>query len=274
VPRSGQLRTSDIRALYELAAELRDLGDDPLIWWPHFGERLAKLTDAQFAGCGEVKDVASGKVETLGIGEWGWENGFDREPWLASVQNFDKDPAYNEPNERYFKRLAEQDGICLARTDLLTDSEWKRSWAFRELNEPMGVDHYLWCYRSLPRIEGHHALVVLCRSLGQRDFSQRDKSLVQAAHAIISPNVGGALTGYQEPSPSSLSPRVRLVLQCLLEGDSDKQVATRLGITRHTVNQYIKTIFGHFAVTSRAELLARWIKRGWGSRFEWLDVSP
>jgi DNA-binding CsgD family transcriptional regulator len=50
------------------------------------------------------------------------------------------------------------------------------------------------------------------------------------------------------------------VLRCLLEGD-DKQIALRLGLGRHTVNQYIKTIFRHFGTASRGELLARWICR-------------
>ena len=58
-----------------------------------------------------------------------------------------------------------------------------------------------------------------------------------------------------------------------LEGDTDKQAAARLGLTRHTVNQYAKLLFRHFGVRSRAELLARWVRRGWGGRFAWAD-SP
>jgi DNA-binding CsgD family transcriptional regulator len=57
---------------------------------------------------------------------------------------------------------------------------------------------------------------------------------------------------------------VRQVLGCLLEGDSDKQAAARLRVSRYTVNQYVKLIFTHFNVTTRGELLARWIKRKWG----------
>jgi hypothetical protein len=64
------------------------------------------------------------------------------------------------------------------------------------------------------------------------------------------------------------------VLRCLLEGDSDKQVGLRLGLPRHTVNQYAKQIFAHFGVGSRAELLARWVRRGWGGRFVWAEASP
>jgi hypothetical protein len=58
----------------------------------------------------------------------------------------------------------------------------------------------------------------------------------------------------------------------LLEGDADKQVAHRLNLSAHTVNQYTKQIFRHFKVSGRTELLARWLRRGWGSRAAW-DVG-
>jgi DNA-binding CsgD family transcriptional regulator len=51
------------------------------------------------------------------------------------------------------------------------------------------------------------------------------------------------------------------------QGDGDKQVAARVGLTRHTVNQYVKVLFRHFGVSSRAELLARWVRRGFPGRF-------
>jgi DNA-binding NarL/FixJ family response regulator len=58
-------------------------------------------------------------------------------------------------------------------------------------------------------------------------------------------------------------------LRCLLEGDSDKQIAARLGLSAYTINQYTKTIYRHFSVSSRAQLMARWIKNGWGARAIW-----
>jgi DNA-binding NarL/FixJ family response regulator len=83
--------------------------------------------------------------------------------------------------------------------------------------------------------------------------------------------MGGPLARFTDPSPYELPPRARQVLACLLEGDGDKQVAARLAISGHTVNQYAKAIFQHFGVRSRAELLARWIRRGWGNTFPWVD---
>jgi DNA-binding NarL/FixJ family response regulator len=67
-----------------------------------------------------------------------------------------------------------------------------------------------------------------------------------------------------ERSPADLPPRARQVLRCLLEGDGDKQIAARLAISPLTVNVYTKAIYKHFGVSSRTELLARWIRRRWG----------
>jgi len=58
-----------------------------------------------------------------------------------------------------------------------------------------------------------------------------------------------------------LAPRLRQTLEALLTGDSEKQIARRLAISPHTVHVYVKTLYRRFGVSSRAELLARWIHR-------------
>ena len=46
----------------------------------------------------------------------------------------------------------------------------------------------------------------------------------------------------------------------LLAGDSEKQVAAKLGLSRHTIHVYVKQLYKHYEVSSRAELLAQWVK--------------
>jgi DNA-binding CsgD family transcriptional regulator len=54
-----------------------------------------------------------------------------------------------------------------------------------------------------------------------------------------------------------------------VEGDSEKQLAARLGLSRATIHQYVTALYRHFGVGSRAQLLALAIKRiacgGWDS---------
>jgi len=95
--------------------------------------------------------------------------------------------------------------------------------------------------------------------------------MIGQAHSLIAPLIGGPLARFSDPSPADLPPRVRQVLRCLLEADGDKEIASRVGISVHTVNQYTKMIYQHFGVNGRAVLLARWIRRGWGGRFAWAE---
>src|SRR5262245_12911186 len=73
--------------------------------------------------------------------------------------------------------------------------------------------------------------------------------------------IGCALVSALEPGPDALSPRLRQTLACLLEGDAEKQVAARLGLSPTTTHQYVTALYRHFGVRSRAQLLALVIKR-------------
>jgi DNA-binding CsgD family transcriptional regulator len=58
-------------------------------------------------------------------------------------------------------------------------------------------------------------------------------------------------------SQSALRPREREVLAQLLIGAPYKVVAKEMGISVHTVHDYVKAIFREFGVSSKGELLAR-----------------
>lgn len=53
-----------------------------------------------------------------------------------------------------------------------------------------------------------------------------------------------------------LSPRLQQTLLCLLQGQSEKEVAASLQLSRATIHQYITLLYRHFGVRSRAQLLA------------------
>ena len=59
---------------------------------------------------------------------------------------------------------------------------------------------------------------------------------------------------------TALAPRLRRTLDLLLSGNSEKETAKRLGLSHHTVHEYVKDLYRHFGVRTRAELMARWIE--------------
>lgn len=54
-----------------------------------------------------------------------------------------------------------------------------------------------------------------------------------------------------------LPPRCRLIVNQVIRGRARKEIAEDLGISIHTVNDYMKRIYRHFGVSSQIELIAR-----------------
>lgn len=65
-----------------------------------------------------------------------------------------------------------------------------------------------------------------------------------------------------ECDAAALPPRLHQTLGHLLQGDGEKQIALKLGLSQHTVHVYVKSLHKRFNVSSRAELLARFIRPG------------
>ena len=74
----------------------------------------------------------------------------------------------------------------------------------------------------------------------------------------------GEQVGRPAPRGVGLAPRLRQTLERLLAGDSEKQIAARLGVSPHTVHVYVKGLYRHYGVNSRGELLARFVRGGGG----------
>ncbi len=76
--------------------------------------------------------------------------------------------------------------------------------------------------------------------------------------------------GQSAPAPRALrpavelklSPRLRQTLARLLAGDSEKQVARHLSLSKNTVHVYVKALYRQYNVNSRGELLAKFVNGG------------
>ena len=81
-----------------------------------------------------------------------------------------------------------------------------------------------------------------------------------AGHEPSRVDVTAPTTPIDDPVHRALTPRLQQTLALLLAGDGEKQVAHKLGISRHTVHTYVKQLYTRYAVSSRAELLARFVQ--------------
>jgi two-component system nitrate/nitrite response regulator NarL len=63
-----------------------------------------------------------------------------------------------------------------------------------------------------------------------------------------------------------LSSRERLILRCLIEGDSNKSIARKIGIAEATVKVHVKAILRKIRVHNRTQAAIWGMNNGWNSR--------
>ena len=267
--KSEALRVGDVRDAYRVIGECRDLGSDPSLWQPHmfaglsrlFGEAMATGGEGRLAGPG--RDVVPLTYFTHGFDPADHRNymGYIRDGGTAI------DP--------FVGGLLRTPGRIVTRTrrQVVEDSAYRRSPLFERYMEPGNVHHRV---ASLcTTASGNVTLLHLHRRRGERDFTSRQQVLLDFFHGEIGPLIGRALVSAAEAEPGSLPRRLRQVLACLVEGDTEKQAAARLGISPTTAHQYVTALYRRFGVSSRGQLLAHVVKRmarpGWRSL---LDSDP
>jgi DNA-binding CsgD family transcriptional regulator len=250
------LRLRDVRNAYRLIGDARDLGDDPALWHRHVLAGLRELVGATHTSGGEGRWCGpNGPVRPL--------SAFDVTDDAAVHTAF---VAYHrdggQADDPIFRALASVPGseITCTRRQLVSDADWFRSQSYQVFRQPARIAHEL---TSVMRIssEGTISVIALNRVIGEADFSGREQRLFNFFHRELARLIGGALASSSEPAPDDLSPRLRQTLSCLIEGDSEKEIAARLNISPITVHQYVTALYRRFGVRSRGQLLAHTFKR-------------
>jgi DNA-binding CsgD family transcriptional regulator len=251
--KSGRVRLSDLRRAYRLIHDCRDVGHDVKAWKTVLVEGLTRLVEAQVAAAGEIGAETPGQPPRLvQTADCGWLEPVHRENWdrhYTRGQKFRGLPT--------FQRFQELQSALTTRSreQLVSDSDWYRSDEFNVFHRSMGVDDIL---ASAARSHDPPGLLgfTIFRALDQKRFGAWERRLVRLFHRELTGHVGTSLARAQASPPRLLPPRLQETLDCLREGCSEKQAARRLGISPHTVHQYVKALYRHLDVCSRAELMA------------------
>jgi DNA-binding CsgD family transcriptional regulator len=254
--KSQQLRLSEVRDIYRLVGECRELGADSLTWRHHALERLRNLIGAQVGEGGEsAAPIHQGTQWFIQFVDRGWDSLHAR----RCAEAYHRDQMLSR--DPFVRRFALLRGRLTTRSpeQVLELRSWQRSIAFNEYFRAAGFNAGL--LSQLALAGGTFSSFSFHRSKEAPLFGRRERRLVHLFHQEIGPLVGRSLAGAREPAIADLAPRVRQTLDCLLEGDSEKQAAMRLGLSQATVHEYVGTLYRHFGVSSRAELLAYFLRR-------------
>jgi DNA-binding CsgD family transcriptional regulator len=146
--------------------------------------------------------------------------------------------------------------VTARRDDVISTAAWYACAYVREHLLPARLDHPLF---SRKRLSGTAAIqgIDFYRATRDPPFDEADRHLLHLFHrecgALLEPPawlIDASVRG-------ALPRREAQALDLLLDGYSDKEIAERMGITRHTVNDYTKSIYLRYGIRSRSALIAR-----------------
>ncbi|MEZ6088089.1 MAG: helix-turn-helix transcriptional regulator [Pirellulaceae bacterium] len=256
--KSKRLRTADVCAVHEIMHQCRDLGDDHWVWRRHLGEQLCRLLGGQVFMMSESEGEWP-NIRPIGLLEFGWDGEYER----ATFFRFMAEQGIG--NCEIFNRIfvhAPNHVKTIIRQEEISNDQWYGSDHFNSFVRPSNLDARIASFFDpSPETNLPSTGIAIHRPLKDKQFNAREKAIFDLAHRVLLPMLGRQLSSSSEPAPSELSPSLQKVLECVLEGDSEKQIASRLNLKPQTVHQYMKSIYRHFNAHSRAELLAIWVRR-------------
>jgi DNA-binding CsgD family transcriptional regulator len=266
---TGRVSLRDMRAVLRVVGECRELGADPGAWHAHLLSSLCGLAGARVGIGANLRHFTRGRTpEGISIHRTGWPDAAAERAWQEYVTTV---PVQRTPE---YARLVGFKGPIVTRTrpQLWDDASWYRSSIFNDYHRASWIDHYIFSilrHRRPGAKEGGEGgegealynSVWIHRPVGEPAFSRREWWLVRLVHAEIGGLIGTSLAVPGTPGPGDLTPRPRQTLDALLDGDSEKQIASRLGLSQATVHEYVTAVYRHFGAASRGELLARFIGR-------------
>lgn len=217
-------------------------------------DQIARLTGAEagFWGWGRGHPIESTIAPVVGI-----PFGFTAAEWPV-IMEASLDDDGHVTNRPIAERLRHTPHVTVTRSTLWTDEQWHTTPTYVRHLSPIGWDDWMTSVRYLA--DDTWCCLTLWRRLGRAAFDDREADLLDISLGGIRwlhPRISEAIP---PQAFVDLTPRQRMVMIYLLDGIPRKQIATTLGVSLHTVNDHIKSLYARFQVNSATELAARFLK--------------
>ena len=246
----------DISRAYRLVQETADRWDDPRVWREYLlngarvllGGRMATM----LADCG---------------GAPGYFGRFTPVAVVGAPEQYREDlkRLTSQWQSRSYGEAADSNPGFKAVHDRMVDNKWATVSSSQIARQgghrpPDDADDVLISVRGVDvprRIE----IINVFRPHTEEPFSDREVALLKLLHDEVAPLIGVRLATEDHLCREGLSARLRETLTLLLQGKSEKEAAAAMGIGSRTVHDYVTTLYEHFRVSSRPELLAYFVRR-------------
>lgn len=246
------VRAVDVQAILRLVGGAAELWYTPELQRQFTLDSLCNLMQASVGVCYTLGDVLTGGDEPCKDIAMVGLDGDARAKFEAFLQT-------GGPKDPVLDVLAALPGrvITMTRRDAVADADWYVSEHYKQLREPLGMGPTLYVKIHASLIE-RTTIVMLCRPAGAPAFTERDAYLIDLCLSEMAWPFTAEMS-FSDPRVDALQPRLRKVMNLLLEGDSEKQVAFKLKLSPHTVHEYVKNLYAELGVSSRGELLAQFV---------------
>lgn len=250
---TDQLTRDDVAALLRVVARAAAEPGGEMARRRRVLEGLRTLLDAEHFvwSVDKLADHAAGTVPAVFV------HNLSERQWSTLMAGH-QDVAHPPPEMSGLQRLlTRQLHVTCRRQDLISDAAWNDAMHVTLYRRACDLDQGLW---SATRADGDHTVhtLVFHRAWGRPAFTERECQLLHLAchgcRALLCPD---------PPDPAdachTLSPRLRTVFTLMLNGQTQRSIASELGLSTNTVSGYMKDIYRHFNVGGQVELLRRFM---------------
>jgi DNA-binding CsgD family transcriptional regulator len=260
------ISADDASRVIRLVREVCDRWDDPAAWRKHLLQGACRLLEGNVGimvsdrspgesafGCPVVMSIVGVPPDQCASA-------------LHAVSQFEQ-RGYADCSKDLLPGMASLHGILnrqgwvtAARDQFTSASEYYPSQSYVKFRNQIGCDDYVISIRivDVPR---RPEAISIDRPFQAPRFGPREVELLRLLHDEIAPLIGVRLATEEHLCRDGLSRRLAETLTLLLEGQSEKEAASTLSLSARTVHDYVTMLYNHFQVSSRAELLAYFIRR-------------
>lgn len=256
----------DVSGVFRLVRDVCELWDDPLAWRAQLVRGACSLLNGHVGMMLADNDAEEGWFGSLAvISSVGMPP--QMQPMLQpTISQMDK-RRWGDVSDSFMPGMTElareidrQGWVTVAGNQYLDSEAYHASAYYQNFCKLADCDDFVVSVRVVDVPRRPEAIAVN-RPHGAAPFESRDVSLLKLLHDEIAPLIGVRLATEEHLSRDGLSKRLRETLTLLLEGHSEKQVAGALKLGTRTVHDYTTRLYEHFHVSSRAELLAYFVRR-------------
>ncbi|MDX2199425.1 MAG: helix-turn-helix transcriptional regulator [Phycisphaerae bacterium] len=263
--RAQSLRAADVSNLLNLLNAAHEI-PDLLGKQQYVSQEISRLMRAKvvfYAHARDINPVTGGIFALLGQGG----SFYDAERRLYSIywnHEYGRDPAWINMLPHCGRPFT------VRREQAISDKDWYRSAHFNEYRKINKLDQFIYsCFPLTDRNE--IAAFGVNREFGDKPFDERERLMMELITPALewlyrmAPAGAAAAPGALAPAAdplAALSPSLRRVARALVEGDSAKQAAARLGLRVNTVQSYMKQIYRLLGVNTRTELVLKALRGG------------